>query len=198
MTKIGEYEIGELIYSDKFFEMRLANHIPSGKEVMCKVIERKLLHDADAERRLKREIIVLSKLHHENIDRLIAFHKSKKHFFLFFEYSQTVPLMNLLNNGPLSELSARRYFQQLINVVDYIHSQNISHRDIKPDIIFITESNNIKITGFSISIIVTNSNTLLETVCGTPAYSLPEIFLKKPYNGFDADIWGSVVTLYYM
>ena len=34
-------------------------------------------------------------------------------------------------NGRLKEDEARKYFQQLINAVDYCHSRGVYHRDLK-------------------------------------------------------------------
>ena len=38
---------------------------------------------------------------------------------------------NQATNGRLKEDEARKYFQQLINAVDYCHSRGVYHRDLK-------------------------------------------------------------------
>jgi serine/threonine protein kinase len=40
-------------------------------------------------------------------------------------------LLNQATNGRLKEDEARKYFQQLINAVDYCHSRGVYHRDLK-------------------------------------------------------------------
>jgi 5'-AMP-activated protein kinase catalytic alpha subunit len=46
---------------------------------------------------------------------------------------------NQATNGRLKEDEARKYFQQLINAVDYCHSRGVYHRDlkVKPNLIFV-------------------------------------------------------------
>lgn len=44
----------------------------------------------------------------------------------------------------------------------------------------------------------TDSETLLETECGTRSYMAPEIFERRGYNGDGADIWSSGVVLFIM
>jgi 5'-AMP-activated protein kinase catalytic alpha subunit len=45
---------------------------------------------------------------------------------------------NQATNGRLKEDEARKYFQQLINAVDYCHSRGVYHRDlkVKPNLLF--------------------------------------------------------------
>ena len=54
----------------------------------------------------------------------------------------------LIETGPFQEEIARFYFKQLINVIEYIHSKNISHRDIKPDNILLDKDFNLKLADF--------------------------------------------------
>ena len=52
------------------------------------------------------------------------------------------------------EIQCRRIFKQIAEAVEYIHSINISHRDIKLDNILIEERNNmVKLIDFGFSVI---------------------------------------------
>ncbi|KAF9604289.1 hypothetical protein IFM89_005615 [Coptis chinensis] len=56
-----------------------------------------------------------------------------------------------VHQGRLSENESRRYFQQLIDVVDYCHSKGVYHRDWKPENLLIDSQGNLKISDFGLS-----------------------------------------------
>ena len=80
-------------------------------------------------------------------------------------------------------------FYQCILGLNYLHSQDIVHRDIKPDNIFMTKNKIIKIGDFGVSALVKEKKEVLKkirklkfTVVGTPEYMAPEILKQKKYN----------------
>ena len=90
----------------------------------------------------------------------------------------------------LNEVTSKFIFRQIIEALQYIHSQNIVHRDIKLDNILIDLSNNIKICDFGVSKHI-KKNEILYDQCGTPAYIAPEILRNNGYEGFTVDYWSA-------
>lgn len=81
--------------------------------------------------------------------------------------------------------------------MDYLHTQNIAHRDIKLDNILIEENTNmIKVIDFGFSVIC--SAQKLKIFCGTPSYMAPEIVQKREYEGKPVDMWALGVMLFAM
>jgi len=81
----------------------------------------------------------------------------------------------------INELNAKLIFRQIIEALQYIHSQGIVHRDIKLGNILIDLNNNIKICDFGVSKQV-RKGELLHDHCGTPAYISPEILKNQVRN----------------
>jgi serine/threonine protein kinase len=97
----------------------------------------------------------------------------------------------------LTETVAKFIFKQIVLAIQYIHRNNIVHRDIKLDNILIDLDNNVKICDFGVSKIIKKGDILFDQ-CGTPTYIAPEILKNKGYDGFPVDIWSAGVVLYAM
>jgi len=73
----------------------------------------------------------------------------------------------------------------------YIHENNIIHRDIKSQNIFLTKDDDILIGDFGVS----KADQMCETMIGTPLYYSPEMITGQTYTK-KADIWSLGVLFY--
>lgn len=78
----------------------------------------------------------------------------------------------------------------------FLHKKGISHRDIKLGNVLVGD--NLKCMLIDFGFATNSGNNKLTTFCGTPCYMCPEILLKKPYYGHQADVWALGVLLYRM
>ncbi|CAN0846808.1 CBL-interacting serine/threonine-protein kinase 11 [Linum grandiflorum] len=88
--------------------------------------------------------------------------------------------------------------QKLITSIAYCHARGVFHRDLKPENLLLDENWNLKVSDFGLSAVheQIQSDGLLHTLCGTPAYVAPEILAKKGYDGAKVDIWSCGVILF--
>jgi len=101
--------------------------------------------------------------------------------------------------GSFDEKIARTYFKQLIDGLDYCHTQGVSHRDLKPENLLLDSNFILKLADFGFSSVFNIAGSrLMYTECGTPAYMAPEMFNSKGYDPVVADIWACGVILFIM
>lgn len=115
--------------------------------------------------------------------------------YIVLEYAQAGTLFDLCEtHGPLGEDIGRFFLHQMVDVLSYVHSKKIVHRDLKLENILLDDKMNLKIADFGFSRYQTNG--LLQTTRGTVTYMAPEIKEGRPYDGRQADVFSVGVILF--
>ena len=97
----------------------------------------------------------------------------------------------------LSEELAMFYFAQLALALDYLHSQRVLHRDVKPDNILICTDGYIKLTDFGVSKAMEPDGQCFAK-SGTQQYMAPEALCRDRRHGAPSDWFSAAITLVYM
>ena len=158
------------------------------------------------------EVKILKNTFHFNIIKLYEVIEKEEEIFIIMEYAEGGDLSSFLTQKKyLSENTARKIFQQLIDVIYYIHQIGICHRNLKlENILFSSKKRDkIKIINFGHSnLYLTGVNSgnptlsfgaeFLETPFGCQEYTPPEMILGCKYDGLLSDIWTCGIILYTM
>ncbi|CAF1010654.1 unnamed protein product [Rotaria sordida] len=193
--KIGKYFLERTIGKGSFAVVKLATHCDTHQKVAIKIIDKSRLNPND-HKKLEREIVVMKSLIHPYIIRLYEVMESKNLIYLVTEYAANGELLDLLiREKRLSEAKAKEKFRQLVLAVEYIHSKNIVHRDLKTENLLLDARGNIKVADFGFANTF-KPNTKLQTFCGSPPYAAPELFQCLPYSPEKVDVWSLGVLLY--
>lgn len=195
---IGKYELGELLGEGTFSKVRKAVDPSNGNVVAIKIINNALVQNVKDMERVCREIHVLKNIRHPNIIQLYEAIDRGTHVYMVIEYAAGGELWDYIeNHGPIPQGRAKKLFHQVLSAVDYCHRQNVAHRDLKPENIMLDDKLNVKLADFGLSNDMVPGQ-LLKTICGSPAYSAPEIVAGKRYDGCAVDVWSCGVILYCM
>ncbi|KAH9546925.1 hypothetical protein CY35_11G006700 [Sphagnum magellanicum] len=198
-TRIGNYEIGKTLGEGTFAKVKYGRHVDTGASFAIKIIDKDKILKHKMVQQIKREISTMKLVKHPNIVQIFEVLASKTKIYLVLEYVTGGELFNkILNQGRLREDQSRKYFQQLIDAVDYCHSRGVYHRDLKPENLLLDAAGNLKISDFGLSALPQQfrSDGLLHTTCGTPNYVAPEVIDDKGYDGAKADLWSCGVILF--
>jgi len=156
----------------------------------------KSIHKKNPVELLDREMTILKAIFHPNIVSLKEVIKDDISTKLIMEYCSKGDLNDYLNMRKMKEKSALHFMYQILQGLQYLHSNNIVHRDIKPQNILIDKNNVCKIADFGFAR-YKDQDKLLETMCGSPLYMAPEI-IKHQHYSMKADIWSVGVVFYQM
>ena len=106
---------------------------------------------------------------------------------LFGTSNSTKVRKNLVTHKTI-ENEVGNLFAQIVLPLQLVHAENVVHRDLKTQNIFLTRSlEHIKIGDFGISKVLA-SKSQANSVVGTPCYISPELCEGKPYNQ-KSDVW---------
>ena len=180
-----------------FGKVKLGVNKESGEKAAIKILEKAKIVTKDDEERVDREISILNRLSHLNVVKIFDIKETKERYYIFMEYCDKGELFNyIVDRQHLSEDEASYFYYQLINGLEYIHSQNIVHRDLKPENLLLSKGNILKIIDFGLSNFYNGKP--LSTPCGSPCYASPEMVSGNKYNGCRIDVWSTGIILYAM
>ena len=199
VRQIGNYTLGQELGSGAFGKVMVGSHILTGETVAIKILDKIILSQTPEDLELvNQEIAILKIVKHNNIVQLYEIMETPQHIFIVMEYCDGKDLMDyILTKSKLSENESLKLFQQLINALIYLHSQNIAHRDIKIDNMLLDSKKNLKLVDFGLSTKYSDDE-LLNQPCGTVVYAAPEVLEGKEYHGMLADVWSSGIVLFGM
>ncbi|XP_051142906.1 CBL-interacting protein kinase 32-like [Andrographis paniculata] len=197
--RVGKYEVGRTIGEGTFAKVRFARDSETGQPVAIKILDKEKVLKHKMAEQIRREISTMKLIKHPNVIQLHEVMASKTKIFIVLEYVTGGELFDkIVNHGRMREDEARKYFQQLINAVDYCHSRGVFHRDLKPENLLLDAAGNLKVSDFGLSALSkqVGEDGLLHTACGTPNYVAPEVLDDQGYDGATADLWSCGVILF--
>ncbi|MDY6797120.1 MAG: serine/threonine-protein kinase [Actinomycetota bacterium] len=116
--------------------------------------------------------------------------------FIVMEYLEGKTLREILAERIFSAEEVLSIAPMISDALDYAHSKEIIHRDVKPDNIFVLENGNIKVADFGIAkMLKVKEMTQTGVIMGTPNYIAPELVKDMEYD-HRVDIFSLGVTLY--
>ncbi|HKX32386.1 MAG TPA: SUMF1/EgtB/PvdO family nonheme iron enzyme [Blastocatellia bacterium] len=201
----GRYQLDQCIGAGGMGEIYRARRLHIGDTVAVKVLRADVVENEQSRQRFYREARAAAMLHHPNAVVIHDFGEDvDRTVYIVMELLVGRSLRQLLvDEGSIGTLRAYGIIRQACAALDAGHRNGIIHRDIKPDNIFILDSNDgtdhIKILDFGIAKLLDSAAetasmeqrlTNMGTVIGTPHYMSPE-----QCRGEEADARSDIYSL---
>ncbi|KAF5959868.1 hypothetical protein HYC85_001077, partial [Camellia sinensis] len=144
-TSIEDFEIIKPISRGAFGRVFLARKRATGDLFAIKVLKKADTIRKNAVESILAERNILISLRNPFVVRFFYSFTCRENLYLVMEYLNGGDLYSLLRNlGCLDEDMARIYMAELVLALEYLHSLNAIHRDLKPDNLLIGPDGHIK------------------------------------------------------
>ena len=174
-ARIGKYELEEFLGGGMSHVYRARDTV-IGRTVAVKILTEAGCQDAEAKTRFLAEARMAGNISHDNILGIYDFGEDDQHRpFMVMEFLKGEDLRHAIKDGHTGELRDKlKIALQIGRALEYLHSQKIIHRDIKPDNVHIGANGVVKLMDFGIAKTEGLQMTRAGYVLGTPYYMAPE------------------------
>jgi len=189
------YDVGELLGSGNFAEVKRATRKSDGAQVAVKIIDKAKAGTLDT---IEEEIDIMGRINHPHVVQLFEVIDESKKINLVMELVTGGELFDrIVERGSYTEADAAKCIREITEAISHLHANGICHRDLKPENILYASRDPeapIKLADFGLAKVV-SEKCIMQTACGTPGYVAPEILANQGF-GVEVDNWSVGVVLY--
>ncbi|XP_064260782.1 serine/threonine-protein kinase PAK 3-like [Passer domesticus] len=157
----------------------------TGEEVAIKKIS--LLQGSSSELCLN-EIQVMRGTKNANLVNYVDSYLVDEELWLVMEYMDGGSLHDVIRETHMAEGEIAAVSRECLQGLDFLHSNQVIHRDIKSHNILLGLDGSVKLADFGLAAQLTAEQSKRRSAVGTTYWMAPEIFTRKPY-GPKVDIW---------
>jgi serine/threonine-protein kinase len=177
-----------------------ARHAITARIVALKVLREDQLEQDRAVDRMMREAAILATVRHAGIPRFEECGLlDDGRPWIAMELIDGVPLATRMQHGVVDPTDVMEIVAGVASVLEAAHARGVTHRDLKPDNIFLTPDDpraHVRVIDWGIAHHLTGTRfTSLNEAIGTPTYMAPEQARGGPTDGF-CDVYGLGVVAY--
>lgn len=194
----NRYRIVEKIASGGMADVYLGDDLKLEIKIAIKILHESYANSKNFVNRFKSEAQILAKLNNPNIIKVYDWGEFEGLYFIAMEYIQGKSLKEIIEKkGALNPETIVNYSMQICNALEIAHSNNLIHRDIKPQNILIDAEDKVKVADFGIAKSTAADITKTMNIVGTAHYISPEQAQGKVLD-LRTDIYSLGIVMYEM
>ncbi|KAF9162547.1 hypothetical protein DFQ26_003432 [Actinomortierella ambigua] len=155
--------------------------------------------DVKQELTIQTEVQLLERLRDRHI---IQFYGTTYHdgmLILVMDYADGGSLQGAIKRGTLDWPAKIRIAQEIVRGLDYIHQENVLHRDLKSGNVLLTKAMEAKLCDFGMATVkVTSASRSNGTLKGTFRWMAPELLTSSPKYSTKSDIYALGMVMWEM
>lgn len=142
-----------------------------------------------------KETTLMKELRHDNLINMVAACVEKPFAYIVTEFMALGSVYDMYNGpGRRPDWSQReRMTLDTARGLEYLHSKNVLHRDLKSPNVMLNDKGVAKIGDFGLSRVSDDSKVM--TTCGSPLWAAPEMLMSKKYN-HKADVYSFSILMW--
>jgi serine/threonine protein kinase len=193
---IGHYNITDILGAGGMATVYRAEQTNIEREVAIKVMAPAFAQQPEFVKRFKQEAALFAKLEHPHILPIYDYGEQDGHLYLVLRVMDGGSLERQVTRRNLKLTDIAKLVTQIASALDYAHTQEVIHRDLKPNNVLLDTFGNAYLMDFGIAKILSGARmTATGTLLGTPAYMAPEQWKMEPIDG-RVDVYSLGVMLY--
>lgn len=206
-SQINQYEILKKLGAGGQGTVYKALDTKLDREVVIKVLPPELTAKTANFKRFEREAKLCSQLDHPNICTIYDYHEDDGTYYIAMQFIEGKNVRQLVDGRPLELTAALKIAEQVCDALDYAHSKNIIHRDIKAGNVMVNDKGHVKILDFGLAKLIQDEVdpkekhvdktdlTELGIPYGTATYAAPEQAMGE-VTDHRADIFSTGILVY--
>lgn len=194
-VELSHFTLMRSVGKGSFGKVRIVQHKKTKNQFALKYINKSKIIEMKAVNNTIQERRLLENLHNQFLCNLRYAFQDDENLFMVLDLMLGGDLrFHLQERKRFSDKAVQFFIAEITCALEYLHSNRVIHRDIKPDNVLLDHLGHVHLTDFNVAVKLKKSS-ILSATAGSLAYIAPEILNRKGYC-FSVDWWSLGIVMY--